>query len=278
MLSRQEIDERIKGVLGNDPDKFYANQVVQYGNHKVTLVIHKDFKLESLMGFIEGQLRTAEQRDITPDQDSILLVASIYQEEGDYSGAFVNVNKALAEFGFVNDPQFNVLQLNTAVMDDTAHQYKVAEHELWHAIDYMGNHSDIRNDRCRQVDYHKIDADTQQMVNDNFKESFSHGAFKRMIDVRLDQFRQYANHGSEWFVHQQMCETWGLTPGSFEGYMITHDLHKPVLTVFDGLLDSDVPRSVCRKIWQKYFWGNVIQTRPYWRNNLEEQGYKWLLR
>lgn len=244
---------------------------IQFGGYTVMIGLQKCFDRQQSLEMIRDQFAIAEQRGLTPDQDSLLFIRTIDDDQANMAGGFCNLNGEIQDLS----KQANEIVLNY----NTFHKDSTAEHELWHAIDYMGNHSGIRQMEPVSPDLELVKQSQQAMVTENFhKESYSHGFLYRLIAVKLDQVRAYANHPAEWFVHENMCKTRGLEPGTFEGYLCSHRFLDAVLHTIEVLLDEGVPRNTCRKIWQRYFWNSIVNTRPRWRQELDDLGYKWLLR
>lgn len=278
MINSQEWT-KILDLFECKPEDFQPQISVPYGDYHVSVILDAHIKADPMIARIKKQFALAEQRGFRPDQDSILLVYVCKTTEVDYAGCFTNHNRFFAYKGIDCATQFNSLELNLGHIDDEETNAQTVEHELWHLIDYLGNHSGIRSDRPKDIPYDHVDkVQTSVIQSQKGKtEGTSHGAIGRFITAKLDAFREYANHGSEWFVHQQMCQSRGITPGTIEGYMMSHGLFQTVLDEFELLMNAGMARSQARAVWQKLVWNQVTEHRPYWRERLDAKGWKWLL-
>jgi hypothetical protein len=277
MINSQEWT-KVLDLFECKPEDFQPQILVPYGDYHVSVIIDSRMKADPIIAQIQRQFALAEQRGFAPDQDSILCVYVSKTEEVDYAGAFANYNRHFAQHGIACATQFNCLEINLEYIDDEDENAQTIEHELWHLIDYLGNHSGIRSDHPKNIDVDHLNTVQTSLVRSQMgKENISHGTIGRMVTAKLDGFREYANHGSEWFVHQQMCQSRGLTPGTIEGYMVSHSLLHTVLQEFESLMNAGMARNIARHVWQKQIWNHVTEQRPYWRERLDAKGWKWLL-
>jgi hypothetical protein len=277
MINSQEWT-KVLDLFECKPEDFQPQILVPYGDYHVSVVLDAQIKADPMIARIQAQFALAEQRGFRPDQNSILLVNVCKTTEADYAGSFGNYNRYFAYCGIDCATQFNCLEINLEHINDSFDNAQTIEHELWHLIDYLGNHSGIRSDHPKDIPHDHVDrVQTSVIKSQKKKEGTSHGAIERFIVAKLDGFREYANHGSEWFVHQQMCHTRGLTPGTIEGYMVSHSLLDTVLDEFKRLMNGGVARSQARNVWQKLVWNQMVEYRPYWRERLDAKGWKWLL-
>ena len=248
---------------------------------------------------IMRQVGVAMKRDLAPDQSSVCLVMPTWLPNANWLGAFSCVpdedHDVFSEYiDLMDNPQevtqINLIKINLGRLADVDEDEKltdIIEHETWHMIDQMGNHSNIRNMRPLGVDQQRAQSAGEMafqrevgynpLTGETLRTPTAAIVWRSMT-AQLDQWRAYANHGSEWFVHEQMCRTRGMTPGTLEGYCTTHGLLQSILNLIRHHENTGSPRSQLRGVWQKQVWPQITHSRPKIRQILQDQDLAWLLR
>ena len=272
---------------------------VALGQHHFSVLTPGHEFYKDVRDQIITQLGVAMHRDLTPDQSSVCLVVPEWEPDANWLGAFASVpdgdHEVFREYidlmtNTQDVTQINLLKINLGRLAQVEEDEKltaIIEHETWHMIDQMGNHSNIRNMRPLGVDMEQANLSGERQleaevgynpITGETRKTLTAGGLWRSMTAQLDQWRAYANHGSEWFVHEQMCRTRGLTPGSLEGYCTTHGLLQSILNMIASHEETGSPRSQLRQVWQKQIWPHILHTRPRIRQILQAQDMAWLLR
>ena len=295
-MNTQHTPEQLREIADHGWDDPIQTHV-PVGPHHFHVVTPRHPFFDQIRDQIVRQVGVSLARGLTPDHTSVCLVAPVWEPDANYLGAFINWpdDELLDDIRGQTDitqsaTQANLIKINMGSLAEPDEEEKltdIIEHETWHLIDQMGNHSNIRNMAPIGVDQEQAHRSGERQleaevgynpITGETRKTLTAGGLWRSMTAQLDHMRAYANHGSEWFVHQQMCQTRGLTPGSLEGYFTTHGLLQSLLNLIQSHQSTGTPRSQLRRVWQKQVWPGIMHDRPRFMKVLRDQQLEWLLR
>ena len=282
----------------NKEQKLLQN-ILPFSDYSVNVVHTKG--MESTVKMIEKQLQMANARGLKSDRNGTVFLYEYIDEKALEYGHFAPLTKIMNHLyspslktgskglkklisqsiikGSIGEIGLNVAEL-FGVERLTGAAERTKEHEIWHLIDYLCDATGIRNDSPVNTT-----GDGQQRMMENLQTelgqqaNYSLGMIYRSIDASLEDFRNYVNYGSEWFVHQQMCITRGLTPGTIEGYQFSHGLVQQVMNALNVLVKAkEIKKSMARNVMAKYILGQFTTYKPQLIQSIKTSEYAWMLK
>lgn len=260
----------------------------KFGQHILVLCHRKHPIYYKWAKSIEQQCRLAEQRGLVPVDNGFCLIKGHYElDTYNYGRLLTNLPMPEAEGPLqkLNVSKMALLDVNLAGPEKDVPD--VLEHETWHLIDYLGDHTGSMQAAtpAPKLNENIHDLESQQILREigwdplvGRTRDVTAGTLWRSMGHRLAEISAYANHPQEYFVHEQMCRTRGIGPGTIEGYCHTHGLLDAILDMIELFDEDGLPRTQLRQMWQKKIWPHVTEHRQWVRDRIAQWNLTWLLR